>query len=221
VNDHHQYAVICPDPQQEIVDIHHFSWFRLVMAGLKSFLSLLAPLVSVSALALYERQRALVNLGVIKSAGGRGPGSGVPLTGENVAAILISLLASESLSEVDQRVVDLCRARPEIPNEEWIKLGKPTFLTEAGGLLHGREVLYRPKGSGAGVRTRTEWEALKFRVSRCWRGEIIFTPRRPIEYWPSGNRNMAPKNSIEVSAETPEGMIWKLIHLPRTTEDAE
>jgi hypothetical protein len=212
------------------------------MAGLKSFFPLLSPFVSVTPLALYERQRALVNLGVIKSAGGRGPGSGVPLTAENVAAILISLLASDSLSEVDQRVVDLCNARPEIPDEKWIKLGNPTFLTEAGRLLTGEDVLWRPDRkqkalakrphSPFGILTRKEWnalkrqwEALKLRVSRSWRGEIVFD-RYAIEYRPSGISE--PINSIEVSAETPECLISNLVtmikagsHMRQTEEDDE
>ena len=65
------------------------------MAGLKSFLYGVAPILGVSPAALYERQRALVNIGVLKTTAGRGPGSGVPFTAENFAAIVISLLAAE------------------------------------------------------------------------------------------------------------------------------
>ena len=195
-----------------MVDTHYFLWSRFVMAGLKSFLPMLSPWVGVTPLALYERQRALVSLGVIKSAGGRGPGSGVPFTAENVAAILISLLASDSLSDVDQRVVDLCNARPDIPDEKWIKLGKPTFLTEAGRLLTFHDVVWRPDPKQKAALTKKQWQGMKFRVSRFWRGEIIIKPRQPIEYRPSWKDvGFSTLNSIQVSAETPEFLIWNLI----------
>src|SRR6478735_4032377 len=97
------------------------------MAGLKSFLYGVAPILGVTGAILYERQRALVNLGVLKAEQGRGPGSGVPLSAENAAAVIISLLAAGSLSEVDERVVALCRALPDdadpIERRLWEKRG--------------------------------------------------------------------------------------------------
>ena len=83
------------------------------MASLKSFLQGVAPILGVSLATLYERQRALVRLGVLPPSTGAGPGSGVPFTAENFAAILISLLASDSLSDVDQSMVALFKAKPE------------------------------------------------------------------------------------------------------------
>ena len=84
------------------------------MAGLKTFLGRLSPLLGVvTPAALYERQRVLVDIGLIKPRAGRGPGSGVAFTAENLAALVISILATDSLSEIDQRVVDLCNAQPE------------------------------------------------------------------------------------------------------------
>ena len=83
------------------------------MASLKSFLQGVAPILGVSLATLYERQRALVRLGVLPPSTGAGPGSGVPFTAENFAAILISLLASDSLSDVDQSMVALFKAKPK------------------------------------------------------------------------------------------------------------
>src|SRR5438874_6677306 len=111
------------------------------MAGLKSFLQGIAPILGVSSAALYERQRALVNVGVLETTTGRGPGSGVPFTADNFAAILISLLAAESLSKVDDCVADLCRARPgtsKVSANWWIESGKPTFRSDVGRLLAGQ-----------------------------------------------------------------------------------
>jgi hypothetical protein len=80
------------------------------MVGLKSFLYELGPLLGTTGIALYERQRILVNLGVIEAAPGRGPGSGVPLTADNIAAMIISVLAADAPSEIDQTVAALCNA---------------------------------------------------------------------------------------------------------------
>src|SRR6516225_4770388 len=86
------------------------------MAGLKTFLGRLSPLLGVvTPAALYERQRVLVDIGLIKPRAGRGPGSGVAFTAENLAALVISILATDSLSEIDQRVVNLCNAPPASP----------------------------------------------------------------------------------------------------------
>jgi hypothetical protein len=70
------------------------------MASLKSFIPSLSRRLGVSPAALYERQRALVRLGVLHGKKGRGPGSGVKLSADAVAVLLASLLATDSLSEV-------------------------------------------------------------------------------------------------------------------------
>ena len=80
------------------------------MASLKSFLPELGECLRVSPLALYERQRVLVRLGVLTERKGRGPGSGVELTADAVAALLASLLITDNLSEVDARVGRLLKA---------------------------------------------------------------------------------------------------------------
>ena len=53
--------------------------------------------------ALYERQRVLVRAGLLQQRPGRGPGSGVPANAKSVAMLLISLLATGSLSEVEEQ----------------------------------------------------------------------------------------------------------------------
>ena len=70
------------------------------MISLKSFIPLACPHLEVSPAALYERQRALVRLGVLHGKEGKGRGSGVRLSADAVAALLASLLATDSLSEV-------------------------------------------------------------------------------------------------------------------------
>jgi hypothetical protein len=146
------------------------------MAGLKTFLGKLSPLLGVTSAALYERQRVLVDIGLIKPRAGRGPGSGVAFTAENLAALLISILATDSLSEIDQRVVDLCNAQPEPVADDrgqarpsWVRRGKPTLLTEVARVLSGQPMQWRPsKGPTGGIR-----------VTRMWRAQILLEPLDP------------------------------------------
>jgi hypothetical protein len=65
----------------------------------------------MSQAALYERQRALVRAGLLHSSGGRGPGSGVRATADAIALLLISLLATDSLSETAKRTKALANLK--------------------------------------------------------------------------------------------------------------
>jgi hypothetical protein len=181
------------------------------MAGLKSFLYGAAPIIGVTAAALYERQRALVNLGLLKATKGRGPGSGVPLTAENVAAVVISVLAAENLSDVDDRVVDLCNAQPEgtLPlghsRVVWEKLGKPRFLDDVARVLSGENTRWRHSDS----RPR---HFFGIRVSRIWRGQIIDSPSgaRPIVYYPDDCDKYTPMHLVSITAEIEDEMLSRL-----------
>ena len=61
---------------------------------------------------LYERVRGLVRIGVLKPIPGRGPGRGTPLNASNLSALIISMLAADHWSEIDDRVSRLCQAAP-------------------------------------------------------------------------------------------------------------
>jgi hypothetical protein len=74
----------------------------------------LADVLGTTPAALYERQRALVRQGVLRPLVGRGPGSGVELSADAVAALLISVGAAWSLSEVDSRIIKYCEAQSAI-----------------------------------------------------------------------------------------------------------
>jgi hypothetical protein len=82
------------------------------MASLKAFLPHMAKVLGTTADALYSRQRALVDLGVLRAVAGRGPGSGTPLNGAGVASLIIALLAADTLQDTDERVRLLCNAKP-------------------------------------------------------------------------------------------------------------
>ncbi len=81
-------------------------------SGLKGYIPSLARLVELSPAALYERQRALVRAGLLAAESGRGPGSGVRTTAGSVALLLISVMATESLSEAADRTREIAEARP-------------------------------------------------------------------------------------------------------------
>lgn len=75
------------------------------MSSLKGFIPALARLLGSSPSALYERQRALVRAGLLtsESSQSRGPGSGVRATAPAVAMLLIAVLATDNLSETEER----------------------------------------------------------------------------------------------------------------------
>jgi hypothetical protein len=147
-------------------------------------------------------------LGVLKASKGRGPGSGVPLTPKNIATVVISLLATPSLSKVDQHVIDLCNAQPKDtwrrggPHAHWIKLGKPTFVSEVGRVLSGQNTIWRSYSKTfRGIR-----------VTSPWRGQIVDSPTgaNPITYCTADSYVRSP-NSITVTAEIEEETLWHLI----------
>jgi hypothetical protein len=53
--------------------------------------------------ALYERQRVLVEAGLLQAVAGRGPGTGVRATPQSMAVLLIALLATDSVAETGER----------------------------------------------------------------------------------------------------------------------
>jgi hypothetical protein len=93
-----------------VLDNHYIFLYLLMMASLKAFLPTLAPILATTPDALYSRQRALINLGLLATRKGRGPGSGVELSADSLAVLLIACLCSETLAETDQRVVAICGA---------------------------------------------------------------------------------------------------------------
>lgn len=80
------------------------------MVSLTSFLPKLVPYFGMSTAAIYERQRALVRLGLLPQPQGRGRGAGALATPETAALICLSALATENLSEMDDRIARLASA---------------------------------------------------------------------------------------------------------------
>ena len=212
------------------------------MASLKSFLQGVAPILGVSLATLYERQRALVRLGVLPPSTGAGPGSGVPFTAENFAAILISLLASDSLSDVDQSMVALFKAKPEttfddwswgrsekrsdgrlpFPTHFWSELtprGKPTFLRDVALVLSGytAKVPWEEEHEEAYEPVWNIGDITGVRVSRVWRGQIVVKVGDSSFFASYHSSKNGPARAISITAEIEGDMLDRLISF---TKDA-
>ena len=75
------------------------------MISLKAFLPTLAAAFEMSPAALYERQRALVRIGLLPAPSTRGRNSGgATATPDSVGMMLIAVLATDNLSEMDDRI---------------------------------------------------------------------------------------------------------------------
>jgi hypothetical protein len=74
------------------------------MSSLKGYIPTLARLLDLTPDFIYERQRALVKFGILETAEGRGPGSGVKATDASMSILLVSLLAGERLTELNAAV---------------------------------------------------------------------------------------------------------------------
>ena len=153
-----------------------------------------------------------MNIGVLETTAGRGPGSGVPFTAENVAAILISLLAADSLSKVDKCVADLCRVTPTVTTlsavhrKNWVKGGKPTFRSDVGRLLAGQKPIWNP-----GHNFKLD-SFVEIRVTRPWRGQLATTARQTFDYFPNGDIDEVMVGlSISITAAIEYQMLSKLI----------
>jgi hypothetical protein len=90
---------------------HNFGLRLLIMASLTSILPQLAPILGLSTAALYERQRALVRLGLLPKPEGRGRGSGADASPETVALLVIAVMATDNLSDSDERIIKLAHAK--------------------------------------------------------------------------------------------------------------
>jgi hypothetical protein len=78
--------------------------------SLKASIPFLANILRLNPHAIYERQRALVGKGLLESVPGRGPGSGTFFTPENVAVLLISMLATDSIKDGVEITRAFCNA---------------------------------------------------------------------------------------------------------------
>jgi hypothetical protein len=107
-----------------MVYIHQLSLVR-PMASLKSQIPNLAGWLSMTPAALYERQRALVRTGLLNAKPGRGRGTGVAFSPHSLAMLLISVAASDSLTETAEMTKIFTNLKSD--TEKCPITGKKTF----------------------------------------------------------------------------------------------
>jgi hypothetical protein len=95
---------------------------------------LLAWRLGMTPAALYERQRELVRQGILSQSEGRGPGSGVHASPYSVALLLVSVLATDSLSETAEKARIFAPAKSTATDGHCPLTGQRTFV-EAVALL--------------------------------------------------------------------------------------
>jgi len=82
------------------------------MKSLKAVLPILSEYTGISVTALYERQRALVRLGLLPAPTKSGRNSGGALaTPGPIAVMLVSVLVTDNLSEMDSRIQEFLSLR--------------------------------------------------------------------------------------------------------------
>jgi hypothetical protein len=139
------------------------------MIGLRTFLKHIADLCDEPFDTLYERQRELVRCGLLSVRGGRGPGSGVPLTADNLATFIVALLATDGLNDVGEKTKQICNAKPLIVGPDgWGRRKGRTFHADLVKALVGSRITGFQPGDDlnqnlcAGVQ-----------VTRHWRGVLL------------------------------------------------
>jgi hypothetical protein len=116
------------------------------MAGLslKGFTPTLGKAVGMSATAVYERQRALVRGGLLQVKSGKASGSGVRLTEESLALLLVALLATDNLSrtkECTRTFANLKSIARRCPFTD-----QATFITALSTVLSSTDLSKRCRG---------------------------------------------------------------------------
>jgi hypothetical protein len=108
-----------------MVYINQLNVERSAMGSLKSQIPNLAGWLSMTPAALYERQRALVRAGLLKAKPGRGRGTGVAFSPHSLAMLLISVAASDSLTETAEMTKIFTNLKSD--TEKCPITGKKTF----------------------------------------------------------------------------------------------
>ena len=139
------------------------------MIGLRTFLKDFADSTKLVPFdKLYERQRELVRCDFLRATKGRGPGSGVPLSPANLAIFLVSVLASDKLSDLGDRTSELYLAKPVIRGAKGT-FRVPRDLDSTFGVAVTQALLHRPI---AGLVTKQP-RYVGIQATRPWRGVIM------------------------------------------------
>src|SRR5215211_4926587 len=86
-----QYQYTLSSGLSRVLYTFHHSCNGVPMStSLKALIPAIAQVLEMNPATLYERQRALVRSGLLKTKSGRGPGSGVRASADSVAILLIA-----------------------------------------------------------------------------------------------------------------------------------
>ena len=143
--------------------------------SLKSLIRDVSAFTGMSEAAVYERQRALVREGLLKTKRGRGPGSGVRGTPELVALLLISLLTTGNLSEAGAST----RIFANLKNKEGScpLTGKRTFAEAVTAILASKELAQ--KITALNVSQEIRETEIAYRVSSSSKFGLAVQPQEP------------------------------------------
>jgi hypothetical protein len=171
------------------------------MTSLKTFCETLAPHVGTTPAALYERQRALVRMGDLP-APAKGRGKGLEANPATVAMLLVAVLATDNLSDTDDRVRKLAMGPCVIR-------GKVARCPLTGALTFKDALSFCLSGSAPAAKDSTYTFV---RVSRT-------EPAASIEYqWPHravlrsefGTQDRRRDNRLRVYAELPNRVLQQI-----------
>jgi hypothetical protein len=111
--------------------------------SLKATLPVLGRLIGISPNILYERQKVLMQKGVLATVAGRGPGSGVLATPDSLTLLLIAFLASPlKLSDLAETTMRVANAPPTV-GKQCPLTGKKTFRDALAAALSDVQLLGR------------------------------------------------------------------------------
>jgi hypothetical protein len=111
--------------------------------SLKATLPVLGRLIGISPNVLYERQKVLMQEGVLTTIAGRGPGSGVVATPESLALLLIAFLANPlKLSDLAETTRRIASAAPTV-GKKCPFTGASVFGDALAKVLSNRRLLER------------------------------------------------------------------------------
>lgn len=181
----HQIYALSFSVLKLFLDSHHkYRLCPLMTASLTSFLPELVAPLGITQAAVYERQRALVRLGLLPAPSGRGRGAGAAASPRSVGLIVLSMLASDTLSGMDDRIEAIANAQFDgFAEGKTCRLTKQAkFIDALSALLADYQLARRVKMISVN-RTRREasisWEQKvsgKFQVSRFEKIEDISRP---------------------------------------------
>ena len=142
-------------------------------SSLKAYAPLLAWRLGTTPAALYERQRALVRDGMLEQSEGRGPGSGVHAAPYSVALLLVAILATDSLSEIAEKVKIFAPAKSIAADGHCTLTGEPTFV-EAVALVLDMARQHWRKIVDITVSRTTGFGAIKYENNNLGSTDSIF-----------------------------------------------